>query len=232
MPAQSVAQQKLMGMAYALKKGDMKPEDASEEVKKLADEMTLDQLKDYAETKHEGLPAKKESKESSKKLTNIKTFEEFVAECDDETDEDENVEDEESVDEASRVGAPKIGDIVKFKLDDPDSGDNAMTPYGHKNGTVVTAKVTYVEKEKSNTFQCDVEFPNGAEYSVHSSDFINESESVEDPGFGFVIESALQDPAIFQEFKKMVEDTRVTTINAAIIEKIQSKLDELKAAIK
>lgn len=90
MPAQSVAQQQLMGMAYALKKGDMKPEDASEEVKKLADEMSIEQLKDYAETKHEGLPAKKESDETPKKLSNIKTFEEFVAECDDETDEEES----------------------------------------------------------------------------------------------------------------------------------------------
>jgi len=45
-----------MGMAYALKKGDMDPKDASQEVKDLADSMTLKQLKDFASTKHEGLP--------------------------------------------------------------------------------------------------------------------------------------------------------------------------------
>ena len=105
MPAVSQAQQKLMGMAYALKKGDMEPKDASDEVKQLADEMTLDQLKDYAETKHEGLPAKKESEETPKKLANIKTFEEFVSECDDEeTDEEESADDkkgEESVEEGN-----------------------------------------------------------------------------------------------------------------------------------
>ena len=56
MPAVSKAQQKLMGMAYALKKGDMDPKDASQEVKDLADSMTLQQLKDYAETKHKDLP--------------------------------------------------------------------------------------------------------------------------------------------------------------------------------
>jgi hypothetical protein len=56
MPATSKAQQRLMGMAYALKKGDMDPKDASQEVKDLADGMTLQQLKDFAETKHEGLP--------------------------------------------------------------------------------------------------------------------------------------------------------------------------------
>jgi len=56
MPSTSKAQQRLMGMAYALKKGDMDPADASQEVKDLADSMTLKQLKDFAETKHEGLP--------------------------------------------------------------------------------------------------------------------------------------------------------------------------------
>lgn len=56
MPSTSKAQQRLMGMAYALKKGDMEPKDASQEVKDLADSMTLQQLKDFAETKHEGLP--------------------------------------------------------------------------------------------------------------------------------------------------------------------------------
>jgi Protein of unknwon function (DUF3008) len=59
MPAVSKAQQQLMGMAYALKKGDMDPKDASQEVRDLADSMTLKQLRDYAETKHEGLPNKK-----------------------------------------------------------------------------------------------------------------------------------------------------------------------------
>jgi hypothetical protein len=59
MPATSVAQQRLMGMAYALKKGELDPSDASQEVKDLADSMTLKQLKDYASTKHEGLPKKK-----------------------------------------------------------------------------------------------------------------------------------------------------------------------------
>jgi hypothetical protein len=91
MPAVSQAQQKLMGMAYALKKGDMKPGDASQEVKDLADSMTLQQLKDFAETKHDNLPVKKESEESSKKLKNVKTFEEFVSEDSEEEVEDEDI---------------------------------------------------------------------------------------------------------------------------------------------
>lgn len=56
MPATSKAQQRLMGMAYSLKKGEMKQSDASSEVKELADSMSLKQLKDFAETKHNGLP--------------------------------------------------------------------------------------------------------------------------------------------------------------------------------
>jgi|DEB19_MinimDraft_2_1074335.scaffolds.fasta_scaffold00183_3 hypothetical protein len=56
MPSTSIAQQQLMGMAYSLKKGEMDPKDASQEVKDLADSMTLQQLKDFASTKHKGLP--------------------------------------------------------------------------------------------------------------------------------------------------------------------------------
>jgi hypothetical protein len=60
MPSTSKAQQQLMGMAYSLKMGEMDLKDASQEVKDLADSMTLQQLKDFAETKHEGLPDKAE----------------------------------------------------------------------------------------------------------------------------------------------------------------------------
>ena len=59
MPAVSKAQQKLMGMAYALKKGEMKKSEASQEVQDLADSMTLKQLKDFAETPHKDLPERK-----------------------------------------------------------------------------------------------------------------------------------------------------------------------------
>lgn len=58
MPATSKAQQRLMGMAYAYKKGELDAKEASQEVKDLADSMTLKQLKKYASTKHEGLPDK------------------------------------------------------------------------------------------------------------------------------------------------------------------------------
>lgn len=66
--AESVAQQKLMAMALAYKRGEMK--DASPEVKKLASSMTEKQLRDFAATKHEGLP-KKVQKESAPAVTPI-----------------------------------------------------------------------------------------------------------------------------------------------------------------
>jgi hypothetical protein len=60
MPSVSKSQQRLMGMAYSVKKGDTKLSDIDSEfrdtVKNLVDSMTLKQLKDFAETKHDNLP--------------------------------------------------------------------------------------------------------------------------------------------------------------------------------
>jgi len=56
MPAQSKAQQKFMGAVYALKKGDIKPSDASPEVRKVAKDMKKSDAKDFASTKHKNLP--------------------------------------------------------------------------------------------------------------------------------------------------------------------------------
>lgn len=69
MPSSSKKQQRLMGMAYAWTKGDMK--DASKSVKDLAKSFikgkkkgtkayksNLKKLKDFASTKHVGLPEK------------------------------------------------------------------------------------------------------------------------------------------------------------------------------
>lgn len=93
MPATSQAQQKLMGQAYALKKGDIEASEINPEyvdqIKKLADSMSLDQLKDFAKTKREDLPIKKESVQTSNKLKHLKTFEDFIAECNDDWEEEE-----------------------------------------------------------------------------------------------------------------------------------------------
>lgn len=56
--AESEAQQKLMGMALAYKRGEMK--DASPKVKELAKSMSEKDLEDFAKTKHSEVPAKKE----------------------------------------------------------------------------------------------------------------------------------------------------------------------------
>jgi len=58
MPSKSKAQQKFMGMVHALQKGDMKPSDASASVKKVAKDMKKSDTKDFASTKHKGLPKK------------------------------------------------------------------------------------------------------------------------------------------------------------------------------
>ena len=58
MPAVSKAQQRFMGMVHAAQKGDM--ENPSPEVEKAADSMKKSDAKDFASTKHKGLPDKKE----------------------------------------------------------------------------------------------------------------------------------------------------------------------------
>jgi hypothetical protein len=62
MPSTSKSQQRLMGVAYAVKAGHMQLSDVSDEyrdkVAELINGMTLQQLKDFASTEHEGLPDK------------------------------------------------------------------------------------------------------------------------------------------------------------------------------
>jgi hypothetical protein len=62
MPAQSKAQQRFMGMVHAAQKGEL--DNPSKEVEKAADSMTDKAAKDFASTKHKGLPShvKKENK--------------------------------------------------------------------------------------------------------------------------------------------------------------------------
>ena len=58
MPSKSKAQQRFFGMVDAYKKGEMK--NASSKIKKAADGMSMNDVKDFAETKHKGLPEKVE----------------------------------------------------------------------------------------------------------------------------------------------------------------------------
>lgn len=56
MPSKSKAQQRFFGMVDAYKKGEMK--NPSSKIKKAADGMSMSDVKDFAETKHKGLPEK------------------------------------------------------------------------------------------------------------------------------------------------------------------------------
>lgn len=68
MPAKSKAQQRFMGMVHATQKGDM--DSPSAEVSKAADSISDKDAKDFASTKHKGLPNKIKS-ESITKLKEI-----------------------------------------------------------------------------------------------------------------------------------------------------------------
>lgn len=62
MPATTPGQQRLMAQAYVLKKGKIQAADIDpdyrEQIRKLADDMTTQQLKDFASTKHSDMPKK------------------------------------------------------------------------------------------------------------------------------------------------------------------------------
>jgi len=58
MPSASQQQQKLMGIVRAIQKGDMKPSQASGKAKEMAKSMKKGDVKDFASTKHKGLPKK------------------------------------------------------------------------------------------------------------------------------------------------------------------------------
>lgn len=56
MPATSKSQQRLFGMALAIRKGEMKRSEASEDLLKIVDsDMTDKEIEDFAKTKHKGL---------------------------------------------------------------------------------------------------------------------------------------------------------------------------------
>ena len=65
MPAVSQKQQKFFGIVRAIQKGEMAP--TTPETAKAAADMKKKDVKDFASTKHKGLPDKKEVKEADMK---------------------------------------------------------------------------------------------------------------------------------------------------------------------
>ena len=58
MPSKSKAQQRFMGIVHAFNKGELKGSEVSKQVKDVAKSMKKKDTKDYAKTKHKGLPNK------------------------------------------------------------------------------------------------------------------------------------------------------------------------------
>ena len=61
MPATSQQQQKLFGLALAVKRGEVSPSEVSDEVRNIVDRMSEKDIEDFAGTKHDGLPKKVEA---------------------------------------------------------------------------------------------------------------------------------------------------------------------------
>lgn len=56
MPSKSIAQQKLFGMALAVRRGELKRSEVEQDVLDIVDgKMTDKQIEDFAKTKHKGL---------------------------------------------------------------------------------------------------------------------------------------------------------------------------------
>lgn len=56
MPSKSIAQQKLFGMALAIRRGELKRSEVEQDVLDIVDgKMTDKQIEDFAKTKHKGL---------------------------------------------------------------------------------------------------------------------------------------------------------------------------------
>ena len=76
MPASSKSQQRLMGMVHAYQKGELKTKDMNkslvDKIKKMSKQMKTKTVKDFAETTHDNLPQKVETK--------INKFEDFLLE--------------------------------------------------------------------------------------------------------------------------------------------------------
>ena len=67
--AVSKDQQRLFGIVHAIQKGELSPSEGTPEARKLARTMKKKDVKDFAETKHKGLPEKKKPKQESKMNT-------------------------------------------------------------------------------------------------------------------------------------------------------------------
>lgn len=66
--AVSKQQQKIMGLALSVKRGDTPKSKVSKKVKDMSKEMSKKDLEDFASTKHKGLPKKVEEKEEVEKI--------------------------------------------------------------------------------------------------------------------------------------------------------------------
>jgi len=74
--AKSKSQQRFMGMVHAYQKGELA--DAPDEIKKAADSMTDKEAKDFASTKHKGLPEKVKKKKTNEGIMTKTQLAEFA----------------------------------------------------------------------------------------------------------------------------------------------------------
>lgn len=72
MPAKSKKQQRFFGIVHALQKGDIDNYDVSDKVKNVANKISKKDAKDFAKTKHKGLPNMVKKESSGENMKNLK----------------------------------------------------------------------------------------------------------------------------------------------------------------
>lgn len=131
--AVSQQQQKLMGLAYAVKKGDI--DAPSEEIQKLADSMSLEELKKMAEGKHKDLPIK-----AAKETYTTEKKEEIVV--------PEEIADEDAAEFITKAAAAKKAGKKSFTLGGKTYPVTIKTDVPTKNEAVSLDGRTKLFKEK------------------------------------------------------------------------------------
>jgi hypothetical protein len=94
MPSKSKSQQKFMGIVHGVQKGEIDPNDVSQDVKDTADSMKKKDVKDYASTKHKGLPTKVKKEnmnELFEQIFNEGAFPDRTTQADSFTEPDEDI---------------------------------------------------------------------------------------------------------------------------------------------
>jgi len=110
MPAKSKRQQRLMGMVRAVQKGMKAP---SKKIKDIAESMKPKATKEYAKTKHKGLPEKVKKKKKRKKKKKSYVMIDKLVKLANELDLMGLIDEADSVDKIAAIMSSNMEDVIQ-----------------------------------------------------------------------------------------------------------------------